>query len=174
MLLFHPSAYRKKKDRSKKKRLNRKEKQREERAQRKEAGLAALGLLPVDAPSDIGIIRLPRRPELREEMKDKTWYYEDDIFKEFHKFGHRGTGMFVVLDKETDELVFAARTTETKDMNPEKREMFNRILITPSLCFNNPWISKSGQAYWTASLLWRIVDECPSISIGFWMALLTV
>jgi hypothetical protein len=31
------------------------------------------------------------------------------------------------LDKATDELVFAARITETKDMDPEKREMFNRI-----------------------------------------------
>jgi hypothetical protein len=98
-----------------------------ERAERKQAALNAMGFLPVDAPANIGVIRLERRKDLPQRMAGHTWHYDDEIFDSFRKFGHRGTGMFVVLDKATDELVFAARITETKDMDPEKREMFNRI-----------------------------------------------
>ncbi|KAA8893908.1 hypothetical protein FN846DRAFT_787265 [Sphaerosporella brunnea] len=60
-------------------------------------------------------------------MQGKRFHHTDPIFDDFKRIGGKGSGTVVVLDEDTDEVVFIAKITEYQDMTRDDLATFNHV-----------------------------------------------
>ena len=110
-----------------KQRSNRRVDYKEKKVATREKGQRAVGVTDPDSNLPCATIRVKRRPDLREAMKGNEYSHDDPIFKEFKRIGGKGSGTVYVIDDVTEELVFAVKITEMKDMGEQDVTTYNTI-----------------------------------------------